>query len=238
MRASKEFAQGLKDAVPICLGYIAVSFAFGIQAVLSGLTVFEASAISLLNVTSAGQFAGLGVMTAGGSYLEMAAVQLVINLRYALMSAAISQKLDSSVGLGQRMGIAYGMTDEIFGISAARKGKLKPAYSYGAILISVFGWVLGTFLGAFSGQILPERLISALGVALYGMFVAIVVPVAKEDRKVLIAVLAGVALSFVFYYAPVLKTISSGMRIIIVTLIVAGAAAFLFPDIPKEDGQA
>ena len=120
MSRAKEFTDGLRDAVPICLGYIAVSFAFGIQAVLSGLTVFEASLLSLLNVTSAGQFAGLGVMTAGGSYIELAAVQLVINLRYALMSAAISQKLDSRVGLGHRMGIAYGMTDEIFGISVAR----------------------------------------------------------------------------------------------------------------------
>ena len=237
MSKSKEFTDGLRDAVPICLGYMAVSFAFGIQAVLSGLTVFDASAISILNVTSAGQFAGLGVMSAGGSYLEMAVVQLIINLRYALMSAAISQKLDSSVGIGHRMGIAYGMTDEIFGISAARKGRLSPFYSYGAILISVFGWVLGTFLGAYSGQILPEKLISALGIALYGMFIAIVVPVAREDRKVLIAVLAGIALSTVFYFAPVLKDISSGMRIIIVTVLVAGAAAFIFPDIPGEDKQ-
>ena len=234
MSNSREFAAGLKDGIPICLGYLAVSFAFGIQAVLSGLTVFEASAISLLNVTSAGQFAGLGVMTGGGTYIEMAAVQLVINLRYALMSAAISQKLDSSVGTGHRMGIAYGMTDEIFGISAARKGRLSPFYSYGAILISVFGWVLGTFLGAYSGQILPDRLISALGVALYGMFVAIVVPVAMEDKKILMAVLAGVILSTLFYYLPVLRDISAGMRIIIVTVIVAGAAAVIFPDIPGE----
>ena len=237
MSRAKEFTDGLRDAVPICLGYIAVSFAFGIQAVLSGLTVFEASLLSLLNVTSAGQFAGLGVMTAGGSYIELAAVQLVINLRYALMSAAISQKLDSRVGLGHRMGIAYGMTDEIFGISAARKGKLSPFYSYGAILISVFGWVLGTFLGAYSGQILPGRLISALGIALYGMFIAIVVPVVKEDRNILIAVLAGIALSTVFYFAPVLKDISGGMRIIIVTVLIAGAAAFIFPDIPEDDRE-
>lgn len=234
MSRKKEFTDGLKDAVPICLGYIAVSFAFGIQAVLSGLSVVEASAISLLNVTSAGQFAALGVMSTGGSYIEMAAVQLIINLRYALMSAAISQKLETKVGTAHRMGIAYGMTDEIFGISAARKGYLSPFYSYGAILISVFGWVLGTFLGAFSGQILSERLISALGVALYGMFVAIVVPVTKEDGRVLIAVLAGIAVSIVFYYVPVLKSLSSGMRIIIVTVLVAGGAAALFPDIPDR----
>lgn len=234
MNNSREFKDGIKDAVPICLGYLAVSFAFGIQAVLSGLSVFDASLISLLNVTSAGQFAGLGVMSAGGGYPEMAAVQLVINLRYALMSAAISQKLDNSVGTVKRMGIAYGMTDEIFGISAARKGRLSPFYSYGATVISVFGWVLGTFLGAFSGQILPERLISALGVALYGMFIAIVVPVAMEDKKILIAVLAGIALSVAFYYAPILKNISNGIRIIIVTVLVAGAAAFVFPDIPQD----
>ncbi len=233
-----EFRDGLKDGIPICLGYLAVSFAFGIQAVVSGLSVFDASLISLLNVTSAGQFAGIGVIAASGTYLEMAAVQFIINLRYALMSAAISQKLDTSVKTGQRMGIAYGMTDEIFGISAARKGKLSPYYSYGATVISVFGWVLGTFLGAFSGQILPDKLIDALGVALYGMFIAIVVPVAREDKKVLIAVLFAIALSCLFYYAPVLKEISSGMRIILVTLVAAGGAAVVFPDISGSGGAS
>ncbi len=223
----REFREGLRDGIPIGLGYLAVSFAFGIQALQSGISVFDATLISLTNVTSAGQFAGLGVIAAGGSYLEMAGVQFIINLRYALMSASISQKL-SGVGTGKRLLMAFGMTDEIFGISAARK-ELTPFYTYGAMVVSIFGWVLGTFLGAFAGQILPERLSAALGVALYGMFIAIVVPVAKEDRRILLAALSACALSALFAWAPVLRDISAGMRIILVTVLVAGGAAKASP---------
>ncbi len=230
------FREGLKDGLPICLGYLAVSFAFGIQAVSTGLSVFQSTLISLTNLTSAGQFAGLGIIAASGSFLEMAGVQFIINLRYMLMSAAISQKLSPEVSTLKRFGIAFGMTDEVFGISAARPGMLEPAYSAGAILIAMLGWTLGTFLGAYSGEILPAGLISALGVALYGMFIAIVIPVARDDKNIMITAMAAVLLSSIFTFAPVLNTISSGFRIIIVTVVSAGAAAILFPVDDAEEG--
>ena len=225
----KNFRDGLKNGIPIALGYLAVSFAFGIQAVKAGLSVFQATLISLSNVTSAGQFAGISVIAAAGSYLEMAGVQLVINLRYMLMSAALSQKVAPELPIYKRLGIAFGVTDEIFGVSITRPGVLAPAFSAGAIIISVAGWVFGTFLGAFSGEILPARLISALGVALYGMFVAIVVPPSREDKNIALAALFAVIVSTAFTYAPVLKEISSGTRIIIVTVMVSVIAALLFP---------
>ncbi len=228
------FKEGVRDGIPIALGYLAVSFAFGIQAVSAGLSVFEASLISLTNVTSAGQFAGLSVIAAAGSYLEMAGVQLIINLRYMLMSAAISQKVDPELPTIKRLGIAFGVTDEIFGVSVVRPGILSPAFSAGVIITSVFGWVLGTFLGAFSGEILPPSLISALGVALYGMFIAIVTPVARDDSHVLIASILSVAASSLFSILPALKQVSSGMKIIIVTLAISALAAFLFPVNEKE----
>ncbi len=227
---SQNFRRGIKDGMPICLGYLAVSFAFGIQAVQSGLTTFQATILSLINVTSAGQFAGLGVITAGGTLVEMAATQFIINLRYMLMSTAISQKLKDSVGIFPRLAIGFGMTDEIFAVSVGRAGYLSPYYSYGCVLVSVFGWTMGTFLGAFSGEILPQRLISALGVALYGMFIAIVVPVAVEEKSVLAVSLSAVILSSIFEYMPILNLVSSGFRIIIVTVVVAGVAAFVVPD--------
>ena len=227
----ENFLAGLKDGLPICLGYLAVSFAFGIQAVESGLTVFEATMISLLNVTSAGQFAGIGIIAANGSFLEIAASQLIINLRYSLMSVAISQKIDPKLPTLKRLGIAFGMTDEIFAVSAARPGVLQPSFSLGAISISVAGWVLGTFLGAYAGQILPDRVISALGLALYGMFLAIIIPPARDSRPVLYVVLLAMFLSVLFTYAPYLRLISSGFRIIIVTLLSAG----LFATISNKD---
>ena len=229
MTNKNNFIQGLKDGIPICLGYFAVSFAFGIQAADINLSPFQAGLLSLLNVTSAGQFAGLAVIASSGSFLEMAVLQAIVNLRYLFMSAALSQKLTPETSTLHRLGIAYGVTDEIFGISVLRKGMLSPFYSYGAILVSVFGWVSGTVLGAAAGAILPQRLISALGIALYGMFIAIIIPPARESKPVLITVIAGMAISTIFTYAPILRALSGGMRIIIVTVIVAGASAFIWP---------
>ncbi len=227
--AYRNFREGVRDGIPIALGYLAVSFAFGIQAVQSGLSVFESTLISLTNVTSAGQFAGISVIAAAGSYLEMAGVQFIINLRYMLMSAALSQKVEPALPTWKRLGIAFGVTDEIFGVSIVRPGILSPAFSAGAIITAVAGWVLGTFLGAFSGEILPPGLISALGVALYGMFIAIVVPPARDDRNIAIAAVLAVVCSTIFTYAPLLREISSGTRIIIITVAVSALAAFLFP---------
>lgn len=230
-----EFKKGCSDAIPICLGYIAVSFAFGIEASKIGMTTFQAAMTSLLNVTSAGQFSALEVIARNGNFVELAILQFIINLRYMLMSCALSQKLDSKVSTLHRMGISYGVTDEIFAVSVLHKGKLYPMFSYGLIVTSVFGWVFGTVLGAVAGQILPQRLISCLGLAIYGMFIAIIIPDTKTSRAVLWVVISAMILSAIFTYAPVLKLISSGFRIIIITVGVAALAAVLAP--VKEDEQ-
>lgn len=220
---------GLRDGIPTAAGYFSVSFTFGMLAVQDGMSPFHAVLISLLNLTSAGQFAGLTVIVSGASLLEMALTQLVINIRYALMSVSLSQKLDTSVKTFQRMLIAYGNTDEIFAVASSKPGSVGSRYMYGLIFLPVLGWVGGTLTGAVASTLLPAAVISALGVALYGMFIAIVVPVAKESREVLIVVGAALIFSTAFYYLPVLQEISSGFTIIICTVAAAGIGAVLFP---------
>ena len=220
---------GLRDGIPIAAGYFSVSFTFGMLAVQDGMSPFHAVLISLLNLTAAGQFAGLTVIVSGASLLEMALTQLVINIRYALMSVSLSQKLDSSVKTFQRMLIAYGNTGEIFAVASSKPGSVGSRYMYGLIFLPVLGWVGGTLTGAVASTLLPAAVISALGVALYGMFIAIVVPVAKESREVLIVVGAALVFSTAFYYLPVLQEISSGFTIIICTVAAAGIGAVLFP---------
>lgn len=220
---------GLRDGIPIAAGYFSVSFTFGMLAVQDGMSPFHAVLISLLNLTSAGQFAGLTVIVSGASLLEMALTQLVINIRYALMAVSLSQKLDSSVKTFQRMLIAYGNTDEIFAVASSKPGSVGSRYMYGLIFLPVLGWVGGTLTGAVASTLLPAAVISALGVALYGMFIAIVIPVAKESREVLIVVGAALVFSTAFYYLPVLQEISSGFTIIICTVAAAGIGAVLFP---------
>ncbi len=222
--------------MPIGIGYFAVSFAFGIQAADIDLSPFQAGLISLMNVTSAGQFAGLTVIAQAGTYFEMAILQFIVNLRYLLMSAALSQKLPPDTKTVHRLGIAYGVTDEIFGISIARKGPLDPRYSYGAILSAVTGWVGGTVLGASAGAILPEKVVSSLGIALYGMFLAIIIPPARDEKPVFIAVISGMVLATICRYAPFLRSLSEGMRIILVTVLVAGCCAALWPVREEESG--
>ena len=224
-----QFKAGLKDGVPIGLGYLAVSFTFGIMAKGAGLTILEAVVLSLTNLTSAGQFAGLGIITAGSSLVEMALAQLIINLRYCLMSCSLSQKLDSKIPHFHRFLMAYGVTDEIFGVSVCKNGILSPYFSYGLMAMAVPGWTIGTLLGAVSGSLLPTRLLSALNVALYGMFLAVIIPPAREKKVLRIVIPVSMALSFLFTLIPVLKDISSGFKIIILTFIMAGAAAYLFP---------
>ena len=233
-----EFKAGLRDGVPIALGYLAVSFTFGIMARGAGLDSFSAVLISITNVTSAGQFAGLGIIQSGASYVEMAMTQLIINLRYCLMSCSLSQKLDHSMPFFHRFFISYGVTDEIFGVSVCRAGTLSPFYSYGLMSVAVPGWTLGTLLGAISGNLLPARLLSALNVALYGMFLAVFIPPMKTSRVLRIVIMISMALSFLFTCIPGLKEISSGFKIIILTLIIAGAAAFLFPIKEEEQNEA
>lgn len=220
---------GLKDGIPIGLGYLAVSFTFGIMAAGAGLTPLQSVIMSATNLTSAGQFAALGIISAGAPYMEMAAAQLIINLRYCLMSCSLSQKLTAPVPFFHRFFVAYGVTDEIFGVSVCRSGRLNPFYSYGLISVAVPGWTLGTFLGALSGDLLPERLLSALNVALYGMFLAVIIPPAKKDRVLAGVILASMGASCLFTWIPALSQISSGFKIIILTVLIAGAAAILFP---------
>ena len=225
--------KGMKDGIPIAVGYFSVSFTFGMLAVKSGISPFHAVLISLMNLTSAGQFAGLTVIISGASLVEMALTQLVINIRYALMSISLSQKLDTSVKTGSRLLIAYGNTDEIFAVASSKPGTVGAKYMYGLIFRPVVGWVGGTLAGAVASTILPASVISALGVALYGMFIAIVVPPCTEHREVRTVVLIALILSAAFYYLPVLKQISSGFMIIICTVVAAAIGAVLFP--VKED---
>ena len=237
MTKKQFFIQGMRDGMPICFGYFAVSFAFGIQASAIGLTVFESAVLSAANVTSAGQFATLGIIAAGASYIELAFTQLIINLRYFLMSCALSQRLSPAMNPLHRFGIAYGVTDEIFAVSVAQPAPLSPLYNYGLISVAIPGWVLGTVFGAAAGNILPAVLTNALGVALYGMFIAIVVPPAKENKVVAGVALLAMALSTVFTFAPLLKEISSGFRIILITVLLSALAAFFFPIEEKDPAE-
>ena len=227
------FKRGIQDGIPIGLGYFAVSFTFGMMAVSGGLTAWQAVLISLTNLTSAGQFAGLGIIIAGGSMWEMALTQLVINLRYCLMSFSLSQKLEKNISTGHRLAVAFGVTDEIFGVSASQEGRLNPWYNYGVMSMAIPGWTLGTLVGAVLGNVLPGFLVSALNVAIYGMFLAVIIPPAKKNRSVLGVVIGAMAISTVFSVVPVLNKVSSGFVIIITTLIVAGLAAHFCP-IPEE----
>ena len=233
----EDFRDGCRDGIPVCLGYIAVSFAFGIEASKIGMTTFQAAMTSLLNVTSAGQFSALELIARNGSFVELAILQFIINLRYMLMSTALSQKLDPKVSTLHRLGISYGVTDEIFALSFFKGGKLYPLYSYGLIVVSVAGWVFGTVLGAFSGQILPQRLISCLGLAIYGMFIAIIIPNTRTSRTLLFVVVSAMGLSTLFAYLPLISEhVSSGFRIIIITVVVSAVAAALSPI--KEEKEA
>ena len=231
----KSFKQGLRDGIPIALGYFAVSFTFGIMAVSGGLTIWQAGLISLTNLTSAGQFAGLGIIVAGGSYWEMALTQLIINLRYCLMSFSLSQKLRRDVSWSHRYAVAFGVTDEIFGVSISQPGRVSPFYNYGAMAVAIPGWVLGTLIGGFSGSVLPGFIMSALSVAIYGMFLAVIIPPARKSKAVFGVVVAAMAVSSLFALVPVLKRVSSGFVIIITTLLVAGAAAWLCPVKEEEE---
>jgi predicted branched-subunit amino acid permease len=226
---SESFQKGLKDGIPIGLGYFAVSFTFGIMAVSGGLSIWQAVLISLTNLTSAGQFAGLEIIVASGSYWEMALAQLIINLRYCLMSFSLAQKLRRDEPRAHRYLVAFGITDEIFGVSASQPGKVSAYYNYGAMCVAIPGWTLGTLAGAVSGNLLPDFMVSALSVAIYGMFLAVIIPPAKTNKAVLLVVIGAMAVSSLFAIVPVLRQVSSGFVIIITTVIVAGLAAYFFP---------
>lgn len=228
------FGQGLIDGIPIALGYLSVSFSFGIAAVGGGLSPLSAVLISLTNLTSAGQMAGLGIILGAGPILEMVLTQFIINIRYFLMSLSLSQRLAPSFTLGHRFLASFGITDEIFGVAASKKEPLVPRYLYGLILFPLAGWTIGTLLGAVAGNILPEAVKNALGIAIYGMFVAIVVPPARRERGVTLGVLIAIAISCLVAYVPLFSFITSGFSIILSAVIAAAIAAALFP-IPEEE---
>ncbi len=237
MDRRKDFLQGMRDGIPIALGYLAVAFTLGIACRNVGMGAVQASVMSATNLTSAGEFAALGIMAAAGSQWEMALSQLVINLRYMLMSCALSQKLPQGTAWPHRLLVGYGVTDEIFGISAAVPGALDPFYVYGAVFVAAPGWTLGTCLGVVLGNVLPMRIVTALSVALYGMFIAIIVPPARRSRVLAALVPLSMAASLAFARLPVLSSISGGMRVIILTVAIAGAAALLFPVRQEEGGH-
>lgn len=229
------FLKGMRDGIPIGLGYFAVSFTLGIAAKKAGLTAFQASAMSAMMLASAGQFAGIGMIAAGAGFAELVVTELVVNLRYLLMSGALSQKVRRDKPFYHRFLMAYEVTDEIFGIAMSVEGKLHPAYMYGAVTVAAPGWVSGTFLGAVIGMVLPANVMSALNVALYGMFMAVVVPPSRKNRVVAGVVALSMAASAAFSRIPVLNRISPGFQIIILTVLLAGAAAVLFP--VKGEGE-
>lgn len=221
------FVRGMAHGMPIALGYLSVSFGFGILAARGGLSVPAASLISATNLTSAGQAAGLQVILAGGSLLEIALTQLVINLRYALMGFSLSQKLDQSFTTPRRLLVSYGITDEIYAVAISQPGLLTARYMYGLILMPMIGWTLGTALGAAAGELLPAAVTDAMGIVLYGMFLAIILPPARSDRHVLFVVVLAAGLSCVFYY--LLPAVGNGFAVIVCALVASLLGALLFP---------
>ncbi|SCH00178.1 Inner membrane protein YgaZ [uncultured Ruminococcus sp.] len=231
------FQKGLRDGIPICLGYLSVSFTFGMMATEGGLPVWIAVLISMTNLTSAGQFAGTALILSGGMYIEIAVTTFVINIRYMLMSLSLSQKVEDSMTMPQRLGLSFGITDEIFAVAMQQRGLINARYLTGLILTPYFGWAAGTFLGAAATGFLPLAVRSALGIAIYGMFIAIIVPPAAKSRPILFVVAIAAGLSCIFRYVPVLNTLSSGWVIIICAVIASGLAAWKFPvaeDDPEE----
>lgn len=235
MNENNNFKLGLRDGMPICLGYFAVSFAFGIFAVSSGLSVAEAAMISLFNLTSAGQLAAVPIIVAGGSIIELIFSQLVINARYALMSISLSQKLGPSISRSDRFIISFANTDEIFAAAISQNAPVGRKYMFGLMILPMIAWTGGTLFGAIAGNVLPSVLVSGLGVAIYAMLCAIVIPAARENKAVLIAAAVSVVLSCAFYFAPVLSEIPSGFSIIIVAVAVSAFMSIAFPIVSEEE---
>lgn len=229
----KDFKKGLSDGLPIGLGYFSVAFGFGIMAIGADISAFFAWLISASNMTSAGQAAGVEVIAAGGTIIEMALTQLVINLRYSLMGFSLTQKLDKSFTTPKRLLLSCCITDEIYAMAASQKGKISASYMSGLFLLPFVGWTGGTVVGAFASQLLPDFISDAMGIMLYGMFIAIFVPVAKKSRPVLVAVLAAASVSIIFRY--LLPFVGTGFAIILSALIASAVCGAIFPI--KEDEE-
>ncbi|SHI99525.1 AzlC family ABC transporter permease [Parasporobacterium paucivorans] len=228
-----DFRDGFFKGLPIALGYIPVSFTFGFMAVSNGLPVWMTVLISMSNLTSSGQFAGTNLILAGAGYLEITITTFIINIRYMLMSLALSQKLEPAVRLADRLILAFGITDETFAVSSMENGTISKRFFYGLISAPYFGWALGTFAGATASGVLPKELGGAMGIALYAMFIALIIPPAAKSRPVLTVVLAAVAISCIIRYIPFFSFISTGFRVILATLGAAALGALFFPQ--EED---
>ena len=231
--------EGFRDGIPIGLGYLVVAFSLGIAARNAGLTPWEGFVASLLNNASAGEYAAFTLMAAQASYLEMAVVTLITNARYLLMSCTLSQRFSPTTGTLHRVLVGFDVTDELFGIAIARPGMVDPFYSYGAFVPALSGWSGGTALGIVMGNVLPARAVSALSVALFGMFLAIIVPPARESRVVLGCVAASFAASLLFAVTPLFAAWSAGTRTIVLTVAISSVAALLFPvgDAPEQEAD-
>ena len=234
---SKWYKKGIKDGIPIALGYFAVAFTLGIVAKKAGLTAFQAMLTAGLTNASAGGYAAFSIIAAGGGYIEMAITQLIVNARYLLMSCALSQKLSPETSTLKRAILAFDVTDEVFGISVSVQGTLNPFYNYGAMSVAIPGWALGTFFGVVMGNILPPSIVSALSVGLYGMFLAIIIPPARKNKVIAALVVISMALSFFFAKMLVFASISEGMRVIILTVAISLAAAIFFPVKDEEEND-
>ena len=233
-----EYRTGVSRGLPVGMGYFSVSFGFGAMAVSQGVKALDATLISLTNLTSAGQFAGLTVIVAAATLLEMILTQLIINSRYALMSLALSQRMGQRIGILPRLIIAFFNTDEIFALAMARVEPLTVPFMLGLGTLPIIGWTLGTLSGALAGSILPPSIQAALGVMLYGMFIAIVVPPAKKEKEILVTVILALVLSSMFSWIPQLKAVSAGISIVICTVVAAAICAVMFPIQEEEEAAA
>lgn len=231
------FIEGLANGIPIALGYLVVSFSFGIAAVAEGLTPLQAVIISLTNLTSAGQFAGLGIITGGGSLFELGLSQLVINLRYSLMGVSLSQKLDKSFRPCHSATLGFAMTDEVYAVAVSRTKPVRPLYFLGLAALPYVSWAFGTLVGAVFGTLLPEMVCSALAVAIYGMFIAIIVPKMKTSGSICLITLIAIAISCVIYYVPTFSGISSGFSVIICAVAASAIGAIFLPTIEEDENE-
>ncbi len=223
------FVKGMQSGIPIALGYFAVSLTLGIAAKTAGFTAFQATLTSFLINASAGEYIAFTLIATGAPYWEVFLMEAVANARYLLMSCALSQKLPEKTSTAHRLLLGYDNTDEIFGISIAVEGKLNPFYTYGAVVMALPGWSLGTLCGFLLGSVLPTRLLSALGVSLYGMFISVFVPEAKKNKIVCALVVLSFALSSLLHWMPFFDFLSDGVKIILLTVVISMGAALLFP---------
>lgn len=236
----KAFIDGIKAGIPIGLGYFAVSFSLGIMAKNSGLNPIQAFVVSLLNNASAGEYAGFTLIAAGATYVEVALMTFIANARYLLMSTAMSQRIEPGTSVLHRIGVAFDLADEVFAVSIARPGWANPNFTYGVISVALPGWSIGTAIGCVAGELMPIRLVSALSVALFGMFLSVIIPTGKKNKVVLFFIILSFALSFVCNYIPYVNALSEGTRTIILTVMISAIAAAAFPvrdEIEELDGD-